>query len=52
LRVLLRDLAEVLEGGVEVKVVEAVEALADERVKVERVGVGVLGLRLRWEAKD
>jgi hypothetical protein len=29
-----------------------VESLADERVEVERVGVGVLRLRLRWEAKD
>jgi hypothetical protein len=50
--VLLRDLVEVLERGVEVEIVKAVEALADEWVEVERVGVGILGLRLRWEAKD
>jgi hypothetical protein len=48
----LSDLVELLERRVEVQVVEVVESLADERVEVERVGVGVLRLRLRWEAKD
>jgi hypothetical protein len=49
---LLRDLVKVLERRVEVEVVEGIETVADERIEVERVGVGVLGLRLRWEAKD
>jgi hypothetical protein len=50
--VLLRNLVEVLERGIEVEVVEVVVTLADEWVEVERVGVGVYGLRLRFEAKN
>jgi hypothetical protein len=49
---LLRNLVEVLESGVKIQIIESVEALADDRVEVERVGVGALGLGRRWEAKD
>ena len=50
---LLRDWLEALERrGIEVQVVEVDVALADKRVEIERVGVGVLGLSLRFEAKD
>ena len=51
LRMLLRDLVEVLKGGVKVQIVEADEALVDEGVEVQGVGVGC-GLGFRSAAKQ